>query len=103
MACWDILGKVSCLSVNTLLGGNFNCDGVPMYRAISQSSPSAMADMVKKYSEEYHRFQLKLGGDPDTDISRIISCREMLRPGMVLVGDSNTGWTSHQVRDVNNF
>merc|ERR1719431_618978 len=53
--------------------------------------------MVTKYREEgYKRFQLKLGGDPDTDIARIRSCRAVMKPGEVLVGDSNTGWTTHQ-------
>merc|ERR1719431_179468 len=53
--------------------------------------------MVTKYREEgYKRFQLKLGGDPDIDIARIRSCRAVMKPGEVLVGDSNTGWTTHQ-------
>ena len=97
MACWDILGKASGLSVNTLLGGNFNPDGIPLYRAISQGSPSDMAELVRKYKNEgYTRFQLKLGGDPDVDIIRIKECRKELDDSDILVGDSNTGWTSHQ-------
>jgi len=108
MACWDILGKVTGLPVNTLLGGNFNPAGVHLYRAIGQNTPQKMADMITKYrGEGYKRFQLKLGGDPDTDIERIKTCRGVMAGGDVLVGDSNTGWTTHQalrvvsaVRDV---
>lgn len=97
MACWDILGKVTGLPVNTLLGGNFNPDGIPLYRAISQGTPEAMAATVRKYKDQgYSRFQLKLGGDPDTDILRIKECRGQLEDRDTLIGDSNTGWTSHQ-------
>ena len=42
------------------------------------------------------RFQLKLGGDPDPDIQRFVACRSVLADGDVLVGDANTGWTTHQ-------
>merc|ERR1711872_204284 len=97
MACWDILGKVSNLPVNSLLGGNFNKEGVNMYRAIGQDKPEKVAEMSTKYRKEgYKRFQLKLGGDPNTDIERIKACRAVMAAEDVLVGDSNTGWTTHQ-------
>jgi len=82
MACWDVLGKVAGMPVNTLLGGNFSPEGVMMYRAIGQASPDTMAAMVTKYrGQGYRRFQLKLGGDPDTDIARIRACREVMDAG----------------------
>lgn len=103
MACWDLLGKASKMSVNTLLGGNFSPEGVRLYRAIGQASPPAMAAMVTKYrGQGYQRFQLKLGGDPDTDIARILACRAVMEESEVLIGDSNTGWTSHQALRVAN-
>jgi len=103
MACWDILGKSAGLSVNTLLGGNFSPQGIKLYRAIGQSSPDTMAAMVTKYrGQGYRRFQLKLGGDPDIDIARIKACRGVMQDGEVLIGDSNTGWTSGQALRVAN-
>ena len=69
MACWDILGQAAGLPVCTLLGGRYGDDFV-LYRAISQQAPEAMADKVAGYrAEGYRRFQLKVGGDPDTDIA----------------------------------
>lgn len=107
IACWDILGKTSRQDVATLLGGRVG-DDFPLYRAISQESPEAMAASVAKYrGEGYHKFQLKVGGDPDTDIDRIRAVSAKLQRGDVLVADANTGWTQHQalrvcaaVRDV---
>jgi len=97
MACWDILGKVCGQSVGTLLGGGYSPAGVRLYRAIGQDTPDKMAELVAKYRKEgYTRFQLKLGGDPDTDIQRFVACRSVLADGDVLVGDANTGWTTHQ-------
>ena len=96
MACWDILGKASGQSVATLLGGRFGPD-FALYRAISQDAPEAMAAMVGKYrSEGYTKFQLKAGGDVETDIARIFAVASRLEPGDVLVADANTGWTQHQ-------
>src|SRR6185295_3516318 len=71
MACWDILGQASGLSVATLMGGRYGEDFV-LYRAISQDAPGAMADSVAGYrAEGYSRFQLKVGGDPDVDVARV--------------------------------
>ncbi|HYA56746.1 MAG TPA: cis-3-hydroxy-L-proline dehydratase [Nitrososphaerales archaeon] len=96
MACWDILGKAANQPVTTLLGGRYGED-FPLYRAISQDRPSLMAEMVAKYREEgYTKFQLKVGGTPADDVSRIQECRAALQPRDVLVADANTGWTQHQ-------
>ena len=96
MACWDILGKAADLPATTLLGGRFGED-FALYRAISQDRPSLMAEMVAKYrAEGYTKFQLKVGGIPADDVSRIKECRAALEPRDVLVADANTGWTQHQ-------
>ncbi len=100
VACWDILGKVSGLPVYRLLGGAAQ-DEVKLYRAISQESPAAMAAKVAGYrAEGYTKFQLKVGGDADTDIERIRLCAREMRPGDILVADANTGWTMHEAARV---
>jgi len=107
MACWDILGKVSGLPLVTLFGGRYG-ETFPLYRAISQEGPAQMAEKVALYrSEGYTKFQLKVGGDPETDIERIRQVAARLQRGDVLIADANTGWTQHQalrvadaVRDV---
>ncbi|MGY9016504.1 MAG: mandelate racemase/muconate lactonizing enzyme family protein, partial [Rhodospirillales bacterium] len=100
IACWDILGKVSGLPVSSLLGGSYGQDFV-LYRAISQESPEAMAKKVAGYREEgYRRFQLKVGGDPDTDIERIRQTSAQLKSGDKLVADANTGWLKHEAMRV---
>lgn len=103
------------MPVCTLLGGHFQ-DDILLYRAISQGSPSEMADLVRKYKtmvhfcylmmkahvyllswlilaifQGYTRFQLKLGGDFTEDIERIKACHAILGPKDVLIGDANTG------------
>ena len=95
MACWDLLGKASGLPVATLMGGHVGED-FALYRAISQESPAQMAKKIDKYRKEgYRKFQLKVGGDPDTDIARIKAAAAVLTSGDVLIADANTGWTQH--------
>jgi len=108
MACWDLLGKASGLPVATLMGGHVG-DDIALYRAISQEAPAQMAKKISGYRKEgYQKFQLKVGGDPDTDIDRIRAAAAELGRGDVLIADANTGWTQHEamrvadaVRDVN--
>jgi cis-L-3-hydroxyproline dehydratase len=102
IACWDILGQTAGLPVATLLGGRLVAD-YQLYRAISQGSPEAMADDIRKYrSEGYRRFQLKVGADPDEDVRRVESALAVTEPGDVVIADANTGWVPHQaIRVVN--
>jgi L-alanine-DL-glutamate epimerase-like enolase superfamily enzyme len=84
----------------TLLGGRYG-DAFKLYRAISQEAPAAMAARVGQYrSEGYSKFQLKVGGDADTDIERIKLCAAELQRGDVLIADANTGWLMHQAARV---
>jgi L-alanine-DL-glutamate epimerase-like enolase superfamily enzyme len=100
MACWDVLGQATGLPVCVLLGGRYG-DDVPLYRAISQESPEAMAGRVAGYrAEGYRRFQLKVGGDPDVDVARIRAVAAVLQPGDRLVADANTGWLMHEAMRV---
>src|SRR6185437_14363914 len=100
IACWDILGQATGLPICTLMGGRFG-ERVRLYRAISQESPDIMAAKVAEYrAEGYTRFQLKVGGDPDTDIERIRAVRAMLQATDRLVADANTGWTQHEAMRV---
>tara|TARA_B100001123_G_scaffold445696_1_gene597964 strand:- start:2401 stop:3504 length:1104 start_codon:yes stop_codon:yes gene_type:complete len=102
MAFWDIMGKVAQMPIVALLGGRYG-DVVDLYRAISQGSPDSMAEQVRRYRKMgYRRFQIKVGGDPDTDIERINAVADVLHHGDVLVADANTGWLPHQaVRVIN--
>jgi L-alanine-DL-glutamate epimerase-like enolase superfamily enzyme len=60
-----------------------------------------MAETVAGYrAEGYTRFQLKVGGDPDTDIERIRQVSAILLPGDRLVADANTGWRQHEAMRV---
>ncbi len=100
IACWDILGQAAGMPVCELLGGRYG-DDFPLYRAISQESPAEMARRVAAYrAEGYRRFQLKVGGDPDTDIERIRAVAATLLSGDRLVADANTGWTQHEAMRV---
>jgi len=100
MACWDLLGKKTGMPVCQLMGGRFG-ETVQLYRAISQLPPDEMAENVRSYREQgYKRFQLKVGGNPDEDIQRIRSVREVLKPTDRLVADANTGWLKHQAMRV---
>jgi L-alanine-DL-glutamate epimerase-like enolase superfamily enzyme len=100
IACWDLLGQTTGLPVCVLMGGRFG-ESVRLYRAISLEDPEIMARKVAGYSSEgYTRFQLKVGGDPDTDIERIRAVRAMIKPSDRLVADANTGWTQHEAMRV---
>lgn len=95
VACWDILGQVAELPLVTLLGGRRG-ENFPLYRAISQESPSQMIEKIARYrSEGYSKFQLKVGGDPEVDIERIKTAASAKGAGEVLIADANTGWTQH--------
>jgi len=102
MACWDIAGRAAGQPVCNLLGGRFG-ESVALYRAISQRPAEEMAANVAGYrAEGYGKFQLKVGGEPGDDITRIRAVRGILEPGDVLVADANTGWLAPDAMRVAN-
>jgi L-alanine-DL-glutamate epimerase-like enolase superfamily enzyme len=110
MACWDLLGQTTGQPLCQLMGGRHGDDFL-LYRAISQDTPEVMAESVARYrAEGYRKFQLKVGGDPVTDIERIEQAAARLKPGDLLIADANTGWSMPDaarvvdaVRDVDVF
>ena len=60
-----------------------------------------MAQKVAGYrAQGYRRFQLKVGGEPGTDIARIRAVAGVLEPGDRLIADANTGWLMHDAARV---
>ena len=100
MACWDIIGKNYKMPVWKLLGGKFG-NQIHLYRAISQEDPERMKQKVQEYKQEgYTKFQLKVGGNYNEDIDRIISVSSVLDQNNILIADANTGWKSHEALKV---
>ena len=100
MACWDIIGKNYKMPVWKLLGGKFG-NQIHLYRAISQEDPEIMKQKVQEYKQEgYTKFQLKVGGNYNEDIDRIISVSSVLDQNNILIADANTGWKSHEALKV---
>ena len=100
MACWDIAGQAARQPVCNLLGGRYGDDFI-LYRAISQQSPEQMAENAAGYRDQgYRRFQLKVGGDPHTDVQRIRAVADVMQPGDILVADADTGWLMHDAARV---
>ena len=92
VACWDVLGKATGLSVATLLGGRRQ-ERFPLYMAVPLGSPEEMTDYVlARRAEGIHRFQLKIGGDPNVDGRRARQVIEATGDEDVVVADANYGW-----------
>lgn len=93
IACWDIFGKAAGLPVSVLLGGTFDTE-IPIYRSITYASPDEMVDWIKTFQSRGHKhFQLKVGGEVQSDIERIRKAGEVVRSDENLVADANGGWT----------
>jgi L-alanine-DL-glutamate epimerase-like enolase superfamily enzyme len=92
IACWDILGRVTDQPVATLLGGVLQ-ESLPLYVAVPLGSPASMQAFVEREREGgIHRFQLKLGGDPEDDRDRVAAVHAVTEAQDAIIGDANGGW-----------
>ena len=97
IACWDILGQVCGQPSVHPARRTVRRRLRPLPGDLAAESPEEMAGMVSGYrAEGYRRFQLKVGGDPDTDIERIRAVAAELETGDMLIADANTGWLMHE-------
>ncbi|MEM7564164.1 MAG: enolase C-terminal domain-like protein [Pseudomonadota bacterium] len=101
-ACWDLLGKATEQPLWLLLGGKF-FDGAPMYRPAPQKRPDEMAEEMNWLRDQgYRQFQIKVGGDWETDIERIRSTVSLLQSGEKAFADANQGWHLDEALQVAN-
>lgn len=100
MACWDILGKYTGLSVAALLGGRLR-DTIPLYQGIRLGEPLAMRDEAEGLlAAGYRSVQIKVGDDIDEDLRRIRACLEVLAEADHVIVDANAGWNVIEARSV---
>lgn len=92
MACWDVLGKVTGMSVAALLGGPLQPD-LPLYVAVPMGSPAEMVAFVQEERRHgIHRFQLKVGDAPEKDAARVEAVVGAIGEDDALVADANGAW-----------
>ena len=92
VACWDILGRATGQSVAMLLGGVLQ-ERLPLYVAVPLGEPASMQAFVERERDEgIHRFQLKLGGDPELDRDRVAAVHAVTDASDAIIGDANGGW-----------
>jgi L-alanine-DL-glutamate epimerase-like enolase superfamily enzyme len=92
IACWDILGQSADQPLCQLLGGRRQTT-FPLYVAIPLGPPEEMReDALRQRDGGIHRFQLKLGGDPEEDARRVQAVVEATGYEDTVVGDANGGW-----------
>jgi len=93
IACWDAFGKATNVPVCQLLGGR-RSDELPLYAAVPLAPAADMTRYVEaRRAEGFHRFQLKVGADPQADVARVRSVVGATGPDAVIVADANGGWS----------
>ncbi len=92
IAALDLFGRHVNLPCSALLGGR-RLEDFPLYVAVPLDAPEAMATFVTRArAEGLHRFQLKIGGVPETDAARTAAVVEATGEQDVIVADANGGW-----------
>jgi len=100
IACWDLFGKATEMPLSDLLGGTHRTE-IPVYAPISMASPEEMQEDCRKWhSKGYKRFQMKVGGDYETDLKRVESCLEVLQDAEKVIFDANGNWTQHEATQI---
>ena len=96
MACWDILGQASNMSLTELLGGDRG-GGVRIMSSISSGTPDYMLNLIKGYRDKgYVGHSVKVGGDVELDIERIRFLEANRLPGERILYDVNRAWSRRE-------
>lgn len=95
MALYDLLAKSLNVPLYQLLGGIANT--VLTDITISLGDVETMADESRrKINEGFRTLKIKVGGDPETDITRLEAISDAIEGRGTLRIDANQGWTGKQ-------
>ena len=103
MACWDILGQATGLTIADLLGGRRE-SGTPAASSVSSGDSAYMTDIIDTYRERgYIAHSVKVGGsDVEADIERIRHLEAHRRFEEIILYDVNRAWTRREATIVMN-
>ena len=95
MALWDLYGKRYRIPVHKLLGGARTRLVTDL--TISVNDPAVMArDAQIAIQRGFDCLKIKVGVDPELDVSRLAAVRAVVPRGTVLRIDANQAWTPKQ-------
>ena len=93
IACWDLLGKLTGLTISALMGGRHQ-SAIPAYASIPLDTPQEMvASLREKRVEGFRYFQVKVGDDPMEDVDRVKAVLASGGKNEVYMVDANRGWS----------
>jgi muconate cycloisomerase len=93
MACWDIQGKAAGKPVYELLGGAVRSLTVRCRFSMGAYEPErARARALELVAEGFDTIKVKVGGEPNADMKRVRTVREVIGPDRALTIDANCGW-----------
>ena len=99
IAAWDAAGKARGVPLCALTGGA-GADAVPLYDVVTAGgTDDAAAELADELlAAGYRRLQVKVGGDPVADATRLRRVHDHVPPGTVLFADANGGFDVERAR-----
>jgi L-alanine-DL-glutamate epimerase-like enolase superfamily enzyme len=93
MACWDIVGKATGLSVCELLGGPIRDDVPAMFYVYGSDDLDEMIEYAKDgVSRGFDTVYVKVGIEEERDVELVARLREAIGPKPKLRVDANEAW-----------
>ena len=90
-ALHDLTAKRFAVPLYSLLGGKHRSE-IPVMRLLAIGSPESVAQEALKVIQDGYRYlKIKVGTDPETDVSRIKAVREAVGNAVTIVADANQG------------